>query len=157
MQNHNLPLISISRENYIVPKGEEHLVHYKSERVLFGNNGMTRLSHPDLIKTPVKMFDEVKRNLELQGYTIEIVWHPEGKYSNTRIPKDAATEIAEKDAKIKALEAELAKVKSEAKEENATENKEANEETAEVGETENAESEAEPAPAKKGGRPKKSA
>lgn len=111
MQNNNLPLISISRENYNVPKGEEQLVHYKIEKVRFSNDGRVRISHPDLIKTSDKMFDMVKRNLELQGYTLEILYHPEGKYTDVRIPKDTASELIEKEDEIARLKAELAALK----------------------------------------------
>ena len=113
MQNQNLPLSKISRETYNVPKGEEQVVHYKAERVLF--SGANRVSHPDLIKTNVKAFDEVKRNLELQGYTIEILYHPLGKYTTTRIPRDASEEIAEKEAEIKAKDAMIAELEAKAK------------------------------------------
>lgn len=145
MQKHNLPLLSLNRENYEVPKGEEHLVHYKAERVLFSSNGLTRVSHPDLIKTSTKMFDEVKRNLELQGYTIEILFHPEGKYTNVTLPKDTGEELREKDEEIARLKAELAKEKSKAKVEDAPSKEEAKEEK-----------EGEDAPTPKRGRPSKS-
>lgn len=112
MQNNNLPLISISRENYEVPKGEEQLVHYKIEKVRFSNDGRVRISHPDLIKTSDKMFDMVKRNLELQGYMVEILFHPEGKYTDVRIPKDTASELAEKEDEIAKLKAELEVLKA---------------------------------------------
>ena len=135
MQNQNLPLSKISRETYIVPKGEEQSVHYKAERVLY--SGGVRVSRPSVIKTDVKAFDNIKRNLELQGYTIEILYHPLGKYTTTRIPGDAAEEIAERDAaiakkdkeiaeleaKIKALEANASEAKM-PKEEMPSENKE---------------------------------
>lgn len=148
MQNQNLPLLSTHRENYKVPKGEERVVHYKIERVLFDpKDGVTRVSHPDLIKTDVKMFDDVKRNLELQGYTVEILFHPDGKYSNVVIPGDPRAEVAEKDAEIEALRAEIARMKAE----NAPSKEEAKEEKP----TEKEEAKAESAPAKKGGRPKK--
>lgn len=110
MQNQNLPLLSIHRENYKVPKGEEHIVHYKAEKVLYDNNGMVRVSHPDLIKTNVKMFDDVKRNLELQGYTIEILHHPQNKYTNVILAdknEALAAELAAKDDEIARLRAEL--------------------------------------------------
>ncbi len=114
MQKNNLPLLSLNRENYEVPKGEEQLVHYKIEKVLFSADGRTRLSHPDLIKTTDKMFDDVKRNLELQGYTVEILFHPQGKYTNVTLPKDVSVELAEKDAEIERLKAKLAKVETKA-------------------------------------------
>ena len=126
MQNQNLPLLSIHRENYQVPKGEEHIVHYKAEKVLYDNNGMVRVSHPDLIKTNVKMFDDVKRNLELQGYTIEILHHPQNKYTNVILAdknEAFAAELAAKDDEIARLRAEL-----EATKENASKKEEAKEE-----------------------------
>ena len=113
MQNQNLPLLSISRENYKVPKGEEHVVHYKAERVIYTRDGMTRLSKPSLVKTNVRMFDEVKRNLELQGYTIEILYHPQGKYTNVVIPKNPNTVLAEKEAELEAKDSEIARLKEE--------------------------------------------
>ena len=149
MQNQNLPLLSTHRENYEVPKGEEQVVHYKIERVTFDpQDGVTRVSHPDLIKTDVKMFDLVKRNLELQGYTVEILYHPDGKYSNVVIPGDARAELAEKDDEIAALRAEIARMKADV----ASEMPEVKEEKP----TEKVEAKAESAPVKKGGRTKKS-
>lgn len=174
MQNQNLPLLSISRENYKVPKGEERVVHYKAERVLYTRDGMTRLSKPALIKTNVKMFDEVKRNLEVQGYTIEILYHPQGKYTNVVIPQNPTTVLAEKEAQLEAknveldakdaeiarLKAELAKAKKSGKEEIAIEKED--QEEGKTPDSEEAiditlqENDGEDAPKKKSGRPKKS-
>ena len=156
MQNQNLPLLSITRENYQVPKGEEQEVHYKAERILYDpNDGRTRLSHPDLIKTNVKMFDDVKRNLELQGYTIEILYHPQGKYTNVRIPKDAGTELRERTEELAKAQDEIARLRAELdaqmKATTASEKQEGKPENAPQNDGENAE----PAPAKKSGRPKK--
>ena len=157
MQNNSLPLLSIHRENYLVPKGEERIVHYKAEKVLYDpNDGVTRLSHPDLLKTNVKMFDDVKRNLELQGYTIEILHHPEGKYTNVVI-KDSRAELAEAKAELAAKDDEIARLKAElaakgaAKKEVAPEKEEAKEEIS----SENEEATAELPKPKKGGKTKK--
>ena len=136
------------RETYKVPKGEEQDVHYAVERVTYDSATGSKTSHYDIIKTNVIMFDTVKRNLELQGYTVEILYHPDGKYSNVVIPGDARVELAEKDEEIAALRAEIAKMKAES----APEKSEANEEKP----TENVEAKAESAPVKKGGRAKKS-
>ena len=149
----NLPLLSIHRENYRVPKGEEHIVHYKAERVLFDpKDGNVRLSHPDLLKTNVKMFDDVKRNLELQGYTIEILYHPQGKYTNVVI-KDAGAELESAKAEIAEKEAEIARLTAElaAKKEAAPKKEEAKVETA----PENEEAPAEAPKPKTGGKSKK--
>lgn len=158
MQNNSLPLLSIHRENYIVPKGEERIVHYKAEKVLYDpNDGVTRLSHPDLIKTNVKMFDDVKRNLELQGYTIEILHHPEGKYTNVVI-KDSRAELAEAKAEIAAKDDEIARLRAELDAQMkatskgvAPEKEEAKEEIS----SENEEATAELPKPKKGGKTKK--
>lgn len=158
MQNQNLPLSKISRETYIVPKGEEQSVHYKAERVLYADG--VRVSHPDLIKTDVKSFDVVKRNLELQGYTIEILHHPLGKYTNVTIPRDMKEEIAERDAEIAALKAQLAAAKA-ASADNAPEKEEAEEENPSEKEGEKEEKpdvkeeETPSEPKKKVGRPRK--
>lgn len=166
MQKQNLPLLSISRENYQVPKGEEQQVHYKAERLAHDPVTLERTSHPDLIKTNVKQFDEVKRNLELQGYTIEILHHPLGKYTDVRLPKDVKAQLREKDDEIAALRAQLnamkadATAKEEAKPETAPESDEANAETAEEVNDANAENASNEKPAttsgRKGGRSKKS-
>lgn len=149
MQNQNLPLLSISRENYLVPKGEEQIVHYKAEKILFDpKDGRTRLSHPDLLKTGVKMFDDVKRNLEMQGYTIEILYHPLGKYTNVVIPKDAGAELAEAQAELAAKDEEIARLRAEL----ASRKEEAKEEIFPENDGEKAETPS----AKKGGRAKKS-
>ncbi len=155
MQNHNLPLLSIHRENYLVPKGEEHIVHYKAERVLFDpKDGNVRLSHPDLLKTNVKMFDDVKRNLELQGYTIEILHHPQGKYTNVVI-KDTGAELASAKAELAAKDDEIARLRAELEAQmgkgNAPEKVEAKEEIAPKNDGETAESPKQ----KKGGKTKK--
>lgn len=155
MQNQNLPLLSISRSNYKVPKGEEQEVHYKAERVLYDSrDGVTRLSHPDLLKTNVRMFDEVKRNLELQGYTIEILYHPQGKYTNVTIPKDAKAELAEKEAQMRAKDEEIARLKAQleaTKKDESMDNMEGADGIAIEKEAQNEEN----APKKRGGKTKK--
>lgn len=97
----------LKRSNYQVPKGQERTVHYTIEKVAYNNSGV-KVSKPQLIKTGVKAFDGVMRDLELQGYTINILYHPEGKYNNEpEVRADLKTEIAEKDAEIARLKALL--------------------------------------------------
>lgn len=113
---------TLTRADYEVPMGEEKVVHYTAEKVLFDGKSGERVSHPDLIKTDVKMFDAVKRNLELHGYTINILYHPLGKYPEEVVTESAlerkSREIEEKDAEIAELRALLEK-------QNATEKTEA--------------------------------
>lgn len=95
-------LLEITHDIYIVPKGEELLVHYTAEQVRHNNDGK-RLSHPQLFKSDVRMFDGVmKAQLEKTGYRINILYHPKGTY----VPYEP---VVDKDAEIAKLKAELAK------------------------------------------------
>lgn len=130
MQNKEQSALLVHRENYIVPKGEEHAVHYKIAKLT--ENGAF-IEQPRIVKSRVKMFETItKRGLELNGYTVEILYHPNGTYSNVRIEdkniliKKQDEEIAElkarlaeqtstdKDAEIAALKAEIEAMKKKA-------------------------------------------
>ena len=130
MQNKEQSALLVHRENYIVPKGEEHAVHYKIAKLT--ENGAF-IEPPRIVKSRVKLFESVtKRGLELNGYTVEILFHPNGTYSNVRIEdkniliKKQDEEIAElkaklaeqtstdKDAEIAALKAEIEAMKKKA-------------------------------------------
>lgn len=115
----------VHRENYVVPKGQEQAVHYRIAKI--DAKGVF-LEKPRICHDNPKEFDSsLKRNLEIIGYTVEILYHPNGNYTDVRInDKDAVlvakdAEIAELKAKVqegagKALEekdAEIAKLKAE--------------------------------------------
>lgn len=105
MQNKEQSALLVHRENYIVPKGEEHAVHYKIAKLT--ENGAF-IEPPRIVKSRVKMFETVtKRGLELNGYTVEILFHPNGTYSNVRI-EDKNILIKKQDAEIAELKAKLA-------------------------------------------------
>lgn len=105
MQNKEQSALLVHRENYIVPKGEEHTVHYKIAKLT--ENGAF-IEPPRIVKSRVKMFESVtKRGLELNGYTVEILFHPNGTYSNVRI-EDKNIRIKKQDAEIAELKARLA-------------------------------------------------
>ena len=105
MQNKEQSALLVHRENYIVPKGEEHAVHYKIAKLT--ENGEF-IEQPRIVKSRVKMFETVtKRGLELNGYTVEILYHPNGTYSNVRI-EDKNILIKKQDAEIAELKAKLA-------------------------------------------------
>lgn len=104
MQNNEQSLLLTHRENYNVPKGQEHTVHCKIAKL--DSNG-NFLEGAKIIHVGVKKFETcVKDNLENMGYTIEILYHPMGRYSNVVI-KDKDVELAVKNAEINALKAEL--------------------------------------------------
>lgn len=126
----------LNRENYIVPKGQERVVHYKIARVSESGEIVEKAR---VVKTDPKLFDTIiKRNLELQGYTVEILFHPDGKYTNVKIIDKSAL-LAEKDAYIAELEAKLAASKVKVEKESTEASDEPKNEV------------------KKGGRPKKEA
>ena len=140
MQNKEQSALLVHRENYEVPKGQEQVVHYKIAKL--DSNGKV-LEPARIVKDEPKLFETVlKRNLELMGYTVEILHHPLDKYSSVKIEtteeklalKDLEIQklkeqvaqkegnaLSEKDAEIERLKAELAKAK--AKEEKAKEDK----------------------------------
>lgn len=115
MPNREQSALLVHRENYIVPKGQERVVHIKIAK-LSGNGSVIEPAR--IIREEPKFFDTVaKRNLETLGYTVEILFHPEGKYTSVRIEdkdaklREAATALSEKDEEIARLKAELAKAK----------------------------------------------
>lgn len=92
----------VHRENYIVPKGQERSVHYRIAKVDAKGNFLER---PRICKDNPKEFDSsLKRNLEILGYTVEILFHPLGTYTDTR--------IVDKDAVMRAKDAEIAELKA---------------------------------------------
>ena len=105
MQNKEQSALLVHRENYIVPKGEEHAVHYKIAKLTESGEF---IEQPRIVKSRLKLFESVtKRGLELNGYTVEILYHPNNTYSNVRI-EDKNVLIKKQDAEIAALKAKLA-------------------------------------------------
>lgn len=115
MPNREQSALLVHRENYIVPKGQERVVHIKIAKLTA--DGIV-LEPARIVREEPKFFDTVaKRNLETLGYTVEILFHPDGKYTSVRIEdkdaklREAATALSEKDEEIARLKAELAKAK----------------------------------------------
>lgn len=104
MQNNEQSLLLTHRENYIVPKGQEQTVHCKIAKLDSNGNFLESVR---LVRFGLKKFETtIKDNLETMGYTVEILHHPMGRYSNSVI-KSKDVEIKVKDAEIEALKAEL--------------------------------------------------
>ena len=115
MPNREQSALRVHRENYIVPKGQERVVHIKIAKLTADGSF---IEPARIVREEPKFFDTVaKRNLETLGYTVEILFHPEGKYTSVRIEdkdaklREAATALSEKDEEIARLKAELAKAK----------------------------------------------
>lgn len=115
MPNREQSALLVHRENYIVPKGQEQVVHIKIAKLTADGSV---LEPARIVREEPKFFDTVaKRNLETLGYTVEILFHPGGKYTSVRIEdkdaklREAANALSEKDEEIARLKAELAKAK----------------------------------------------
>ena len=99
----DVPILEVTAENYIVPKGEEGTYHCRIEQVNFDQRTGKRLSKPIVQKFEPKMFDTIVRNLKQQGWTIDILHNP--------------TEyLAEQEAKAKELQEMTNKQRKEAAE-----------------------------------------
>lgn len=108
MQNKEQSALLVHRENYEVPKGQEQAVHIKIAKLDARGN---IIEQPRIIREGVKFFESVAQsNLITQGYTIEILYHPLGKYTSVRI-NDKDEMLKSKDAEIARLKAEMAEKK----------------------------------------------
>lgn len=72
----DVPIIEVTPENYIVPKGEEDTFHCKIEQTQFSPRNGKRLSRPRIQKFEAKMYPSVARNLRQQGWDIEVLYDP---------------------------------------------------------------------------------
>lgn len=72
----DVPLLEVTPENYIVPKGEENTYHCRIEQRQFDASTGRRLSVPRIQKFEAKMFPMLERTLKQQGWTVEILYDP---------------------------------------------------------------------------------
>lgn len=72
----DVPLLEVTPENYIVPKGEENTYHCRIEQRQFDPSSGRRLSVPRIQKFEAKMFPMLQRTLKQQGWTVEILYDP---------------------------------------------------------------------------------
>lgn len=107
----NRAILELSKENYKPSPSEKNLVHYKAEKIKFNPMTGERMSRPRIVKTGVKLFESVKRELEKEGYSIEILYHPGGAYNTpVNVPETgigaAKAELEAKEKEIESLRAE---------------------------------------------------
>ena len=99
----DVPLLAVTPENFIVPKGAEHLYHCIIEVKRFNPDNGERLSTPRMQVFGQKTFEEVTEHyLKKHGYSI-LVLHDPKEYNQ------AMKEQAEYEAKVRQYEAEVAK------------------------------------------------
>lgn len=72
----DVPIVEVTAENYIVPRGEEDTYHCKIEQTQFNPRNGKRLSRPRIQKFESKMYPSVARNLRQQGWDIEVLYDP---------------------------------------------------------------------------------
>lgn len=90
----DLPIEQITSENYVVPRGEEHVYHVKIEVKQFNSKTGEKVSRPRIQKFGMKTWESsVRDSLRKQGYTMEILHDPN-------------TWIAENRAQIESLKAQ---------------------------------------------------
>ena len=105
----NVPVSEITKENYLVPKGEEKLYHVKLEVKSFDSHTGKKLSHPFIQKFARIDFENGTLSLlRQQGYDIEILHNPQEWIKNhTQEVADAKEKkLAEARAKAEKAEAE---------------------------------------------------
>lgn len=115
----DLPVLDITADNYVVPKGEEMRVHAKIEVKQFDPKTGARISTPRIQKFGRKAWQKVvKSALKKQGYTIEILHDPD-VYAREYAEQVKAAQVAKAQAAKEAAEAkkaaELAAIKEQAK------------------------------------------
>jgi hypothetical protein len=98
----DIPILELTPDNYVVPKGEERQYHCRIEVKKFNQDTGERLSKPRIQKFGKKIFEtSVMLSLRKQGYTIDILHNPNDW-------EKAQREQAAADAKAKAAAAEQA-------------------------------------------------
>ena len=72
----DVPILEVNAANYIVPQGEEGAYHCRIEQLQFSPSDGRRLSRPRIQKFEPKSWPIVKRNLQQQGWTIDVLYDP---------------------------------------------------------------------------------
>lgn len=113
----DVPIVEVTAENYIVPRGEEDTYHCKIEQTQYNPRNGKRLSRPRIQKFESKMYPQVARNLRQQGWDIEVLYDPteflaerEAKRAELRdltFKQRQEKALAEKAAERKALKEEI--------------------------------------------------
>ena len=96
------PIVNLTPDNYVVPKGEERYYHAVIEVVQFDQKTGKRLSKPRVQKFGKKSFEaSIQASLRKQGYTVTIL-HDPNTWIAEQQEKAAAKAKADAEAKAKA-------------------------------------------------------
>lgn len=110
----DVPLSDVTKENYIVPKGEESLYHVVQELRQFDQKTGKRLSRPVLQKYDVKVWDNQRKALTSWGYDLNVVHDPadylrKQQEERERTQAERQRQAQEAEARRKAAEREALK------------------------------------------------
>ena len=110
----DVPLLEVTRENYIVPRGEEGTYHCRIEQTQFDARYGKRLSRPRIQKFDAKMYPTIARNLRQQGWDIDVLYDPTDYLAEKEAERRQREELTyeqrkEQEAKKKAAEKEALK------------------------------------------------
>ena len=89
----DVPIVEVTPENYIVPKGEEDTFHCRIEQTQFNPRNGKRLSRPRIQKFEAKMFPAVARNLRQQGWDIVVLYDPTDYLAEREAKRDELRDL----------------------------------------------------------------
>lgn len=108
-----MPLLELTAENYLVPKGEEGVYHCRVEVKRFSGDTGERLSRPRLCKFEPKFFEAFGlHNLRQQGYDVVILHNPR-EWEKAHAAEKEAQDKANAEAATRKAQAERETMKAE--------------------------------------------
>ena len=112
----DVPLLEVTAENYIVPRGEEGTYHCRIEQTQYNPRNGKRMSRPRIQKFDAKIYPSVARNLRQQGWDIEVLYDPTDYLREQEAKRQQMQEMTyqqRKEAEAKKREAEKKALKEE--------------------------------------------
>ena len=112
----DVPIMEVTAENYIVPRGEEDTYHCVIEQTQYNPRNGKRVSRPRVQKFDAKMFPSIRRNLKQQGWDITILYDPTeylAEQDAKRREREEMTYQQRKEAEAKRIKAEREAIKKE--------------------------------------------
>lgn len=112
----DVPILEVTPENYIVPKGEENTFHCRIEQTQFNPRNGKRISKPRIQKFDAKMYPTLSRNLKQQGWDIVVLYDPTEYNAEQEAKRREMQEMTfqqRKEAEVKRKAAEREQIKKE--------------------------------------------
>ena len=95
----DVSVLEVTKENYIVPKGEEGTYHCRIEQTQFNPRNGKRISRPRIQKFDAKMYPSILRNLKQQGWDVEVLYDPTEFLKEQEEKRQAMQELTYKERK----------------------------------------------------------